>query len=256
MARREPRELTVIGSKRITTNMHRVTLGGKGMRDFPEDHEGGYVKLNFPQPDSERPVTRTYSICIQRENEIDIDFVLHGDGGPASRWAVDCRDGETIMVGGPGPKTLVDDQADWVLLAGDMTALPAISVNIEQLPAEAIGYVVIEVIDEVDIQPLSTSVGIEVKWLINPKPGEDANLLSDYVRSLPWLEGQPSVWVACEFNCMRNLRDYLRTERQLSRDNLYISSYWKHGSSEDSHRDAKRADAKAFLKFRVKAFTD
>ena len=245
MARREPRELKVIGSKRITTNMHRVTLGGKGMRDFPEDHEGGYVKLNFPQPDSERPVTRTYSICIQRENEIDIDFVLHGDGGPASRWAVDCRDGETIMVGGPGPKTLVDYQADWFLLAGDMTALPAISVNIKQLPADAIGYVVIEVIDEADIQPLSTPVGFEVKWLVNPKPGENAKLLSDYVRSLPWLDGQPSVWVACEFNCMRNLRDYLRTERQLSRDNLYISSYWKHGSTEDSHRDAKRADAKA-----------
>ena len=112
MARREPRELKVIGSKRITANMLRVTLGGKGMRDFPKDHEGGYVKLNFPQPDSERPITRTYSVRFQRENEIDIDFVLHGDGGPASRWAVDCQDGETIMAGGPGPKTLVDQQAD------------------------------------------------------------------------------------------------------------------------------------------------
>lgn len=245
MARREPRELTVIESKRITANMHRVTLGGNGMHDFPKDHDGGYVKFSFPQPDGERPISRTYSVCIQRENEIDIDFVLHGDGGPASRWAVDCREGETIQVGGPGPKTLVDNNADWFLLAGDMTALPAISVNINQLPAEAIGYVVIEIIDEADIQPLSTPAGFDVKWLINPKPGEAPNLLSDYVRSLPWLEGQPSVWVACEFNGMRNLRDYLRTERQLGRDNLYISSYWKHGSNEDLHRDAKRADAKS-----------
>ncbi len=223
--------------------MHRVTLGGKGMRDFPEDREGGYVKLIFPQPDGERLISRTYSVRFQRENEIDIDFVLHGDGGPASRWAIDCQAGETIMVGGPGPKTLVNQHADWVLLAGDMTALPAISVNIEQLPAKAIGYVVIEIIDEADIQPLLTPVGLEVKWLVNPKPGEDAKLLNDCVRSLPWLDGQPSVWVACEFNCMRDLRDYLTIERELNRDNLYISSYWKYGSNEDSHRDAKRADA-------------
>jgi NADPH-dependent ferric siderophore reductase len=52
--------------------------------------------------------------------------------------------------------------------------------------------------------------------------------------------GQPSAWVACEFNSMRSLRDYLRTERGLRRDNLYISSYWKHGGDEGSHRDAKR----------------
>jgi NADPH-dependent ferric siderophore reductase len=225
--------------------MHRVTLGGKGMHDFPEDYEGGYVKFSFPQPGSERSISRTYSVCIQRENEIDVDFALHGEGGPASRWAIECQEGDTVLAGGPGPKTLVDDQADWFLLAGDMTALPAISVNIKHLPAEAIGYVVIEVTDEADIQPMSIPEGIKVKWLVNPKPGEDAKLLSDYVRSLPWFDGQPSVWVACEFNCMRNLRDYLRTERQLGRDNLYISSYWKHGSSEDLHRDAKRADAQS-----------
>ena len=133
------------------------------------------------------------------------------------------------------------------MLAGDMTALPTISVNIEQLPAEAIGYVVIEVIDEADIQPLPTLAGLRVKWLVNPKPGENAELLNKYVRSLTWLDGHPSVWVACEFNSMRNLRDYLRTERRLSRDSLYISSYWKHGGNEDLHRDAKREDAKALV---------
>jgi NADPH-dependent ferric siderophore reductase len=223
--------------------MHRVTLGGDGMLGFPEDSEGGYVKLNLSKIDSEHPINRTFSVRFQRQNEIDIDLALHGDGGPASRWAVECKEGEAIMIGGPGPKTLVDHQADWVFLVGDMTALPAISVNIEQLPANAIGYIVIEVIDEDDIQDLPIPVGVEVKWLINSVPGENNKLLSDYVRSLSWLEGQPSVWVACEFNCMRNLRDYFRIERQLTRDNLYISSYWKHGSNEDAHRDAKRADA-------------
>ena len=247
MARREPRELKVIGTKRITANMHRVTLGGVGMRDFPDDQEGGYVKLNFPQHNHERTVKRTYTIRFQRQNEIDIDFALHGVGGPASRWAAECVEGVTILVTGPGPKTLVDHQANWFLFVGDMTALPAISVNIEQLPAEAIGYVVIEVIDEGDIQPLPTPAGIKVKWIINPNPGEKPELLNNCVRSLIWLGGQSAVWVACEFNSMRNLRDYLLTERGLSRDNLYISSYWKHGSDDSSHRDAKRLDAAAIV---------
>ena len=44
---------------------------------------------------------------------------------------------------------------------------------------------------------------------------------------------------------MRNLGDYLRNEQQLTRDNLYVSSYWKHGSNEDVHRDVKRMDAKS-----------
>jgi len=245
MAKRPPRELTVIATERITPNLHRVTLGGAGMGDFPEDQAGGYVKLNYPPTEDGRPVTRTYSIRAQRAGEIDIDFVLHGDGGPASRWAVTCREGEKIMVGGPGPKTMVDRAGDWFLLAGDMTALPAISVNIEQLPADAMGYVAIEVVDEADIQSVPAPPGMDVKWLVNPRPGEDANLLASHVRSLPWLSGQPSVWVATEFSAMRNLRDYLRFERGLGRDNLYISSYWKHGSREDAHRIAKRADAEA-----------
>jgi NADPH-dependent ferric siderophore reductase len=245
MARREPRELTVIGTRRITANIHRVTLGGAGMRGFPKNSEGGYVKLIFSSPDSDKPISRTYSIGAQRENELDIDFALHGEGGPASRWAVECHPGETILVGGPGPKTLTDPQMDWFLIAGDMTALPAICVNINHMAADAVGYVVIEAVDAADIQPLSAPVGVEVKWLVNPNPGDDPDLLSNYVRSLPWRDGQPSVWVACEFSAMRNLRDYLRTERNLGRDNLYISSYWKYGSQEDLHRIAKREDAMA-----------
>jgi NADPH-dependent ferric siderophore reductase len=87
MARRDPRKIKVIGTKRITANMHRVRLGGEGIRDFRKGQEGGYIKLNLSQINSERPIGRTYSVRFQRDNQIDIYFVLHGDGGPPSRWA-------------------------------------------------------------------------------------------------------------------------------------------------------------------------
>ena len=241
MAKREPRQFKVIDVKRITPNLQRITLGGKGMSDFPDNSEGGYVKLNFSQAD-ERIITRTYSIRSQRKGEIDIDFVLHNDGGPASRWAVECEKGDLIKIGGPGPKTLVDLEADWIFIVGDMTALPAISVNIENLLSHTVGNIVIEVIDEADIQSLVTPEGVKIKWIVNPKPGQNPELLIDCVRGIPTLNGQPSIWAACEFNSMRILRDYFRTERQINKDNLYISSYWKHGSNEENHRDAKRAD--------------
>ena len=42
---------------------------------------------------------------------------------------------------------------------------------------------------------------------------------------------------------MKLLREYLRAERGLGTDRLYISSYWKQGLVEDDHRDIKRSDA-------------
>ena len=246
--KREPRELMVIRSEQITTNMHRVTLGGEGMRNFPLDYAGGYVKFRFFNSELEKPITRTYSIRNQRENEIDVDFVLHGEnGGPASRWAISCKAGDNILVGGPGPKTMLNHDMDWFLLIGDMTALPAISVNLQQLPPNAIGYIVIEIIDESDIQLLTIPEKMEIKWLVNHNPGEEPNLLVNYVRNLTWLDGKVSAWAACEFSSMRNLRDYLRNERQLSKENLYVSSYWKYGNDEDNHRVAKREDAQSLV---------
>lgn len=229
--------------------MRRITLGGEGLATFPPDQESAYLKMLFPESGSDQSVLRTYTVRFQRDNEIDIDFVLHDDGGPAADWARKTKTGETILVRGPGPKKLVNPQADWFLIVGDMTALPAIGVNIEQLPSDAIGYAVIEIIDESDIQNFSTPEGFEIQWLINPNPGENTHLLVNKVKRLPWRAGKPSVWAACEFNAMRGLRDYFRGELKLHKDDLYISSYWKHGSNEDAHRVAKRKDASPISNF-------
>jgi len=243
MARPDPRTLEVIRVKQITPNMRRVTLGGKGLISFPDDQESAYLKMLFQQEGSDRPMLRTYTVRYQRDNEIDVDFVLHHDGGPAARWAATVKPGETIDVRGPGPKKLVDNTADWFMIVGDMTALPAISVNIENLPANAKGHAVIEIIEKEDIQDLSAPENFDIHWLVNPRPGEDSQMLVSKTLSLPWQNGKPSVWAACEFSAMRQLREYFRNDRQLDKSELYISSYWKHGNDEDAHKIAKRADA-------------
>lgn len=41
---------------------------------------------------------------------------------------------------------------------------------------------------------------------------------------------------------MQDLRSYLRNERGVAKELLYISSYWKIGRTEDGHKADKRLD--------------
>lgn len=245
MKRPEPRLLRVIRSAPVTTNMLRVTLGGAGMSAFPANQEGAYIKLMFPPTDGGRGIVRTYTVRQQRHGEMDIDFVLHEDGGPAANWSRQVQPGEEILIGGPGPKKPMNPHADWFLLVGDMTALPAISVNLEQLPGDARGYAVLEVISEADIQPLRAPANVELIWVVNPHPGENPELLLARTKELVWQPGTPSVWAACEFSSMRALRRYFREDRQVDKADLYISSYWKLGSNEEQHKVEKQQDSVA-----------
>jgi len=241
MSRPQPRELVVINTTLVTPHMLRVTLGGENMNTMPENQESGYVKLIFPSESGR--LMRTYTIRKQRADEIDIDFMLHDDSGPASSWAKNAKAGDRILIGGPGPKKMIEESAQWQLLIGDMTALPAISVNLETLPADAKGYAVIEVVSEADIQTLKHPAGIEIKWVINDQPGSNEQALLEEVKALEWLSDDVSIWAACEFGSIKALRRFFKEEKKVEKSNLYISSYWKQGSNEDQHKAVKRAEA-------------
>ena len=251
MAKPSPRIVEVIGSTRITPNMLRVTLGGASMHDFPPGHEGGYIKLMFPDAfrvNPDRPVMRTYSVRAHNEDRatIDVDFALHGEtGGIATDWAVNARPGDKITMSGPGSVKMAPQNADWVLLAGDMTGLPALLCNIERLPPHARGYIVMELTSEADKPDMTLPDGVEFHEVITPNPTRAEGRLAEKIRALPWMEGKPSVWTACEFDTMRELRSYYRTERAVARDAFYLSSYWRAGCTEDQHKVAKQRDTSA-----------
>lgn len=248
MARPEPRILTVNDSVRISPNMHRITLGGEGLAGFPQDQQGGYIKLMLPGRESGRPFVRTYTIAGQSEAGIDVDFALHGSqeqSGPATEWAINARPGDTIKIGGPGDAKPLPEGPGPFLLAGDMTSMPAISVNLAALPEHATGDAVILIRDEKDKQDLRKPAGLAIHWLVDADLGTTPALLADAVRQLPWTDKLVYAWVACEFESMKLLRQYLRVEQGLGSERLYISSYWKCGLIEDEHKEIKRADAQA-----------
>ncbi|MBX2810048.1 MAG: siderophore-interacting protein [Cellvibrionaceae bacterium] len=257
MTARINRTLTVIRKRALTQNMLRITLGGENLRGFPEAQESGYIKLMFsPEGATDvsdilnkgnKPVLRSYTIrrFDSQSLAMDIDVVAHGDNGPASRWAQSCQPGSQITINGPGAKKLVDMNADWFFLAGDMTALPAMSVNLEQLPDNARGYAVIEVISPEDQQSLTAPEHMEIHWVINPHPDRPNQLLPNAVKARPWLQGQANIWLACEFDTMRALRHYFKQTRELAPEAMYASSYWKMGETDEGHKAAKKLDLAA-----------
>ncbi|WP_081861606.1 siderophore-interacting protein [Cellulomonas sp. HZM] len=126
-------------------------------------------------PDERRHPMRTYTARAVRSDarEVDVDVVLHGDLGPASRWATSAVPGDEIVILGPnaachGPHGGVDfvppAHPDRLLIAGDETALPAIAGILERLPADARGEVLIEMPLSEDQLPLAAPAGVAVRW--------------------------------------------------------------------------------------------
>ncbi|EGQ9314779.1 siderophore-interacting protein [Vibrio parahaemolyticus] len=250
----QPKTLVVTDTETITPNMQRITLQGEALSHFPRDCEGSYIKLLFNDmggadlsilSEDDRPIMRTYTIrrFHLETSSIEVDFVRHVTQdlqcGFAARWAMAAQKGDTISIVGPGSISNLNTEADWFFMTADMTALPALSAKIRTLPEEAKGYAVISVMSPADIQPLHAPADMALIWLT------EGQALADSVRELEWLDGNASIWCACEFDSMRALRQYFRNEKEVDRENIYISSYWKQGVSEDGHKVIKREDAES-----------
>ena len=238
-----PEALTVKSAFQLTPNMRRVTLYGAVIARFPENTEGAVIKLLFDLPGYDRPPKRTYTIsqCRPFENEIDIDFMLHksndgSDNGIAVPWSLNTQTGESISFFGPGRTKYINPEAEHFLLAADMAGLPALASNLKRLPQNAHGKVFIEIISEADKQPLEKPDNIEIIWVVNNQPGSDESPLFHKIEQAGWFTGSVSAWVACEYKTMKKIRHYLKVEHAIPKPQLYVSSYWKKGNTEEQHK--------------------
>lgn len=126
-----------------------------------------------------RPPMRTYTIRALRaeQEEVDVEFVLHGENGPASAWATHARIGDRLQLAAPN-RQYGDDPGgyEWkppagvrhILLIADETALPAVAGILEELAGEAEPPVVeafLEVPGEADILDLPAIPGARLHWL-------------------------------------------------------------------------------------------
>jgi NADPH-dependent ferric siderophore reductase len=159
---------------------------------------------------------------------VEMDFVLHGDG-PAAAWAGAAEPGALLGVAGAG--ALGERPAGRLLLAGDETALPAISRILAEAPPTAEGLALVEVAGPEEEQPLPAPPGVTVRWLHRngTAPGE-STLLADAVAALDRPEGDDVfAWVAAESAAVRAVRADLRGRWGLGRAQHHAIGYWRRG---------------------------
>ncbi len=159
--------------------------------------------------------------------EVEIDFVLHGDG-PAAAWAAAAAPGGVLGIAGSGD--LGVRPAATVLLAGDETALPAISRILAEAAPATTGLALVEVAGPEEEQPLVAPTGVTVRWLHrgDTPPGE-STLLADAVAGLDPAGDDVFAWVGAESAAVRAIRADLRSRWGLGRAQHHAIGYWRHG---------------------------
>ncbi|MFC9251276.1 siderophore-interacting protein [Amycolatopsis thailandensis] len=259
-------EAKVTGVRRLTPHMSRVTFSGASLVDQAPDQ---YLKVFFPQPgqsepvlpaplsgdevyswyrtylampDDVRPPMRTYTVRALRPSvqEVDIDFVLHGDEGPASAWASGASEGDKVAFLGPHGLYDVPEGTNWQLLIGDETAIPAIGAIVEALPAGTRALVYVEIGDREDRQVFETQGTVELHWVVRgSQPIGEAVL--DAVRKAELPGGTAYAWISGEANMVKLARRHLVRERGIDKRAICFTGYWRQGMSEEAAgREAMR----------------
>jgi NADPH-dependent ferric siderophore reductase len=250
---------TVLRTEWLSPHMIRIVLGGAGLAGFDvgryTDH---YVKLLFPHagvdypvpmdlaavrqnlPREQWPRQRAYTVRAwdAAVGELSIDFVYHGDEGLAGPWAAGARPGDELMFIGPGGGYAPSADADWHLLVGDESALPAIGAALERLPIGVPARVFVEVSGAEEEQKLTTVAEAEIVWLHRGERPVGQALVAA-VRALDFPPGTVHAFVHGEATFVKELRHLLRVDRGLHRDQLSISGYWRLGTDDEGWRAAK-----------------
>jgi NADPH-dependent ferric siderophore reductase len=191
--------------------------------------------IDWPPSETRRARDYTPRRFDPAEGELDLEFVLHGDG-PAAVWAANAKPGDDLWFAGPKSSTVIPEDADWVLLAGDETALPAIARYMDERPVDAPVRVVVAVPDESAHRDFPTLPGDRVEW-IKAAPG-DPRALAEAVRGLDLPPGEPYVWAAAESRSLLPLRRHVARELRIPKSHTGITGYWHREDAEQAANPA------------------
>jgi NADPH-dependent ferric siderophore reductase len=253
----------VVATAMVTPHMKRITIAGDRLQAlrgkwaptlevrglFPSD--GGEVGPEGPVsfPSAVHPLVRTYTARSFDDERatMDIDFVIHEEGGVGSRWAASAAIGDRLALALRYPEASPRDHgADWYLLVGDETAVPAIASIIETMPVGRRVVAFIEVADTNDEQPFASGAEVAVTWLYRgDDPAGTSPVVDETLRRLDWPDGRVFAFVAGEVRMVSAVRRYLREEKGLTRHDYKIQAYWRRGMTEVERLDKiKEASAK------------
>lgn len=255
----------VLASKRISPNFVRVTLGGTGLANFTAMGFDQWFRLFMPGRDGSlklptsstnlgwfaqylmmgkehRPLARNYTVRDYRAAgfgefgstaEIDVDFVSHGDGSPASAWAHNATPGCQVGLLDEGITYQAPDHSDWTLLVGDESALPGIAGVLRSLPRGAKGAAYIEIPSAEDRQELGEPEGVQVNWLARTDAHVEVGALAaEAVRQAELPGTGVYAFIAGEQKLAAGVRRHLAQEREIPKADITFTGYWRVGKSQ------------------------
>lgn len=246
--------ITVRHRRPVSANTHRFTFTAPEFGDFDPLGPDEFFALVIPRPgtvlpdlrvgDGEdireilptideaiRPDVRWYTVRAHRPEaaEVDVDIVLHGESGPASRWATHATVGDVVgFREGNAPYLAPGDQPQ--LLVADETALPALAAILESLDGAAEAIVLAEVPHAEDEVPIDSPVPIRWFHRGTAAPGSEvlAALATLVEQGLPPLG---YAWLCGEKEIAVQGRRLLVNQAGVDPESIMFSGYWRLGEA-------------------------
>ncbi|KUG55335.1 MULTISPECIES: siderophore-interacting protein [Kocuria] len=210
-----------------------------GLGDHPD-----YWSLRETLPREHLPATRHMTLrhVDLEAGQLWIDVALHGDSGWAGPWAAGAQPGDTIVAVGPGGKWIPDPQASWSLMLGDEAAIPAVLANVEAMPEDARGEILLEVQDADHHLDIQVPSGWSLRWIHRAEAPAGFPALVEAARTAQWPGTTDGIQVFAhgEREAMKALRPVLFEEHGLDRAQVSLSGYWARGRDEDAFQAEKK----------------
>jgi NADPH-dependent ferric siderophore reductase len=251
------RRATVLRVQRVAPPIIRVTVAGPDFADFTSAGPADHVRVFFPDAATgelvaptpvgpgEDGVIRPDRASISRDFtplprstpdgvEVDIDFFVHADPGPASSWAESARPGHELVVLGPRGSRRAPQGIDGLVLICDETSLPSASRWVGDVPAGTPVQVIATIGGPADwvVGYLGGLPEVRVQTVAPDASG--AAVLSALERLDPIGDGV-FVWAAGEASSLVAVRRHLRRTLGLPAAQAQVSGYWRRGVEAFDH---------------------
>ncbi|MDO5638708.1 MAG: siderophore-interacting protein [Neisseria sp.] len=257
---KRPRLIAVQSWHDLSPNLRRIVFHSPELADYPFERNGAHIKIFLPLPGQSEPVLpeisergpswpdktampykRSYTLSAfdRQACTLSIDFVLHGDNGPASAFAENVQSGQTIGLSPPAGKRGLIEAAPACLLAGDLSALPAITAMLAEMSPDVQGKVLLWLPEAADLPAdWRKPEGMAVQLFTDADPEPMAQLVR---AAADW---QPAcadyrVWFAGEAEMVAALRPIARVQWQLPAERCYAVPFWRKNESEEQYHQSR-----------------
>jgi NADPH-dependent ferric siderophore reductase len=206
-------DAVVTRREQVSPHLVRLNLSVPGLvsTGIPDEWVGLVVPDQFQ--------VRYYTVRSLEGDDVVLDVVIH-EVGLVTEWASGDCVGDTVGIRAPQGSFSPPADAVWLLLVGDLTAMPAMAriSATTSLPTR----IWAEVPDDL---PGYLPDGPEVTWL--RPPAEGRSRLAAAVERIDWPEGRGYFWMAGESAQMRAIRKHLMRERGLPNAAYDVMGYWR-----------------------------